>query len=83
MDALPFPQELVAALFNFRHQPPHVGLFDADDIDKLWPAAWSRKVDLRLPCPSDVNMRRIVVSPVDNEPKAMGAVNDNHRLKVT
>ena len=80
---LPFLQELVLALDYLCHQPPLVRSFDADEIDRFGSAIGTRQVDLRLPRPGDMDVRRFMICRVDNDPETMGAVNDNHTADLT
>lgn len=62
------------------HQPPHIGSLDAHKIDDFRGIARSEKVDLRLPCAGNMNVRRFVIESVDHKPEAMRAVDDDQRL---
>jgi hypothetical protein len=81
MNALPFLKKVIAAFLHLGHESPEVGTLDADAGHDLGIVVRPQQVDFRLPCSSDVNMRRFVIGGVDDEPEAVGAVNDNQRSK--
>ena len=81
MNPLPFRLEFVLALDYIRHQPPLVKFLDTNEIDRFRPATGTRQVDFRLPNPSDMDMRRPMIRCVDDEPEAVGTMNDNNSKK--
>lgn len=78
MDTLPFREEFITPLDHFSHQPPLVRFPDADEVDRFGAAVGASQVDLRLSGAGDMNMCRLMIGCVDDEPESMGAVNDNH-----
>jgi hypothetical protein len=80
MDTLPFLQKIVAARDCLSNEAPHVRPLDADAGHHFGRAIGSKQVDFRLSRSGDVDMRRFVIDGVDNEPEAVSAVDDNHRL---
>jgi len=78
MDALPFIEKVAAALPYLGHEPAKVGTLDADTGYDLGIAVTPQQVDFRLACSCDVNVCRFVIGGVDDEPEAIGTVNDNH-----
>jgi hypothetical protein len=81
MEALPFLQEVTAAGDHVFDQSPKLGTFYADAPNDLGMAIWPEEIDLRVTRPGDVNMCRLVIGGVDDEPEAMSAVDDNHWRK--
>jgi hypothetical protein len=81
MDALPFLQEMTAAGAHLLDQSPKIRALDADGPNDLRFAVWPQKIDLCLTRPGDVNMRWFMIGGVDDEPKAMSAVDDDHHRK--
>ena len=53
-------------------------LIDADDIHDLRATVRPKQVDLRPPRPDDMDVRRLVVLSVDDDPEAVSPVNDDH-----
>src|SRR5271157_207382 len=81
MDSLPVLQERVPALDHLGKQPSQVRPLDADAPYQLRPTSRSQEVDLRLALsPHDVNLRRLMIEPVNHEPETMSAVDDHHGL---
>jgi hypothetical protein len=78
MNALPFPQEVVTALDHLGDQAPHVGPFDADAEHDFGSTIASKQLDFRLSGLGDVDMCWFMVERVDDEPKAVSTVDDNH-----
>jgi hypothetical protein len=78
MDALPFPQKVVTALDDLCGQTSHVCPLDADTEHDLGRIAPPEQVDLRVARAGDVDMSRFVIDRIDDKPKAMGAMDDNH-----
>jgi hypothetical protein len=80
MDALPLAQEIVTMRQHFFEQAPHVGPLDAHAEHRHGRPASAKQVDLRVSRPGYMDMGRFVVGCVDDEPKAMGAMDDDHRF---
>jgi len=66
---------------EIRQTAPKVGTLDADAGHDLRITVRPQQIDFRLPGSGDVNMRRFVIGGIDDEPEAMGTVNDNHASK--
>jgi hypothetical protein len=81
MNALPFLKKVVAALLHLGHESPEVRTLYADAGHDLGIIVRPQQVDFRLPCSGVVNMRLFVIGGVDDEPEAVGAVNDNYTSK--
>ena len=60
------------------NQAPQGRASDANTVYHLGRAIWPQKIDLRLPIPGDVDVRRFVVERLDDEPEAVRAMDDNH-----
>jgi hypothetical protein len=78
MNALPFLKQVIAALDHFGDEPPKVGTLDADAEHDFRIAVGPQQIDFRLPRSSDVNMSRLMIECVDDEPEAVRTVYDNH-----
>ena len=59
-------------------KPSHVGAADPYYPNNLRFAVRSHDVDLRLAAADQVNMRQFVIREVDDEPKSMRPMHDNH-----
>jgi len=78
MNPLPLLQKLVSALNHLTEQTPHIGPLDADAENHLRLAVGAAQIDFRLSRPGYVDVRRFMIERVDDEPEAVGAMNDNH-----
>ncbi len=65
-------------LDDLRHQAPHLGSFDTDARNQVGLTIPSDEIDLCPPMPGNVDVRRFMVCRIDHEPKAVGAMHDNH-----
>jgi hypothetical protein len=78
MDALPFTQKLLATSSRLGEQTPHVRPPDANTEHNLRPSGGTKEIDFRLSRARDMNMGRLVIERVDNEPEAERAMDDHH-----
>jgi hypothetical protein len=78
MNALLFPQEIVAMGDRLGEQAPHVRPPYADAEYDVRHSVSTQKIDFRLSRPGDVEMGRFVVERIDDEPEAVRAMDDNH-----
>src|SRR5688500_8206213 len=78
MDSLPFRQQSIAVFCNLVDQTSKLSLVDPGARDQFGLTASSDKVDL---CPTrsgNMDMGRLVVGRIDDEPKAVSPVEDDH-----
>jgi hypothetical protein len=78
MNPFPLSQKLVSALGHLTEQAAHIGPLDADAGDHLRHAGGAEQIDFRLSRPGYVDVRRFMIECVNDEPEAVGAMNDNH-----
>jgi hypothetical protein len=81
MDPLPLPQEDLTPFNYFGEQPSHIRPLDADARNDLRHPVSANQIYLRLSRSGYVHMRRLVIGCVDDEPVAIGAMDDDHRLQ--
>ena len=65
-------------LAHLTEQAAHIGPLDADAGDHLRHPVGAEQIDFRLSRPGYVDVRRFVIERVDDEPEAVGAMNDNN-----
>jgi hypothetical protein len=78
MDTLPFLEEFVAMRGHFGQQPPHIRPADGGAENDLRRAGGAEEIDFRLSCPGDVDVRRLMVECLDDEPEAERAMDHDH-----
>jgi hypothetical protein len=83
MNTLPLAQEIVPMQPHFVKQAPHVRPLDTYAEHCLWRPGRSKQVNLRVSRAGHMDMGRFVIGRVDDEPEPMGAVNHDHRIKLT
>jgi hypothetical protein len=59
-------------------QAPHVRPFDANTEYDFGRPVGAKQVDFRLSRPGDMDVRRFVILRVDDKPKTVSAMDDNH-----
>jgi hypothetical protein len=74
MNTLPLTNERVATRGGLRKQTPHRRALDSNAEHDLRPTTRAEQVDLGLSGANDMEMGRIVIERVDDEPEAMRAM---------
>jgi hypothetical protein len=77
MNPVPFFDRPFLLDCNFVHDSAHVSSFYADRVDEFRLAICSRKVDLGLSGPCNMDMGRFMILRVYDKTKAKGAMDNN------
>ncbi len=78
MDTLPLSNQTIAMLCDLGNQVSYVRLLDSDDADNLRMTGRTKQIDLRQAWSNDMNMRRLVVLGMDDNPEAECTMNHDH-----